>query len=134
MKANVQYNDFKGTVAADISDFLGAQAHDDLEAIGKYLNLNQERFKIVGLSIYGTKKNSISLICVDKERSSPQKEHLVSMSYDTENDKEILATLFKRFHVVLHNKFDDKYPELDYDQEVRFSDFHKSNIDDEDGN
>ncbi len=126
MKASVQYNDFKGTVAADISDFLGEPAYDDLNTIGEYFNLNQERFKIVGLSIYGTHDFSISLICVDKEKSSPQKEFIVKMSYDIERDNDILDTLFKRFHVVLHDNLDNKYPGLEYDQEVKFSDFHKT--------
>jgi len=132
MKASVQYNDFEGTVAADISDFLGSPASDDFDAIGKYFGLNQDRFKIVGLSIYGTSNFGISLICVDLEKSSPQKEFIVSMSYDGEKDKDILDILFKRFHVVLYNRFDSKYEDLDSDREVRFSEFHKTKNDEED--
>ena len=124
MKANVQYNDFKGTVAADISDFLGGPEGDDLIIIGKYLNLDQDRFTVVGLSIYGTADFSISLICVDKNKSTADKEHIVSMSCEIENKKEILGILFKRVHIVLHDKFDEKYSEMEYDEEVRFSEFH----------
>lgn len=126
MKADVQYNDFKGTVAADISDFLGGPGSDDLNSIGKYFGLNQDRFEIIGLSIYGTKNFSISLICVDKERSDENNEHIVSMSVDYEEGNEILDQLFKRLHIVLHNKFDDKYPDLGYNEEVNFSDFHET--------
>jgi hypothetical protein len=36
MKADVQYNDFKGTVSADISDALGSMGSDDLECIGRH--------------------------------------------------------------------------------------------------
>ena len=126
MKANVQYNDFKGTVAADISDFIGSPGGNDLKSIGKYFNINQERFTVVGLSIYGTEKFFISLICVDKEKSIPNKEHIVSMSCEIKNEKEIISILFKRLHIVLHDKLDEKYPNMKYDDEVRFSDFHKT--------
>ena len=126
MKADVQYNDFKGTVSADISDALGGIGGDDLESIGRYFNLNAERFKIVGLSLYGTDGFYVSLICVDKERSTDQREHVVSMSCDIDDEKEILDILFKRLHIVLHDKFDDKYPNLKYDEEVNFSDFHET--------
>jgi hypothetical protein len=126
MKADVQYNDFKGTVSADISDALGGMGSDDLETIGRYFNLNAERFKIVGLSLYGTDGFYISLICVDKEKSTEQKEHIVSMSCDIDNEKEILDILFKRLHIVLYDKFDEKYPNLNYDEEVNFSDFHET--------
>lgn len=130
MKASVQYNDFKGTVAADISDFLGGPPNgDDLRSIGKYFNLNEDRFTIVGLSVYGTTNFYVSLICVDKERSSEEKEHIVSMSYDIQNEREILGILFKRLHIVLYDRYDSKYPSLEYDEEVRFSDFHETEED-----
>lgn len=125
MKADVSYNDFTGTVAADISDALSRNAGDTLKSIGRYFNLDEKRFEIVGLSIYGTKDFSISLICVDKNKSS-DKEHIVSMMYDLGDNKENLSKLFKRLHIVLHEKFDEKYKELPYNEEVRFSDFHES--------
>jgi hypothetical protein len=126
MKASVQYNDFKGTVAADISDALGGPGGDDLKTIGQYFKLDDNRFKIVGLSIYGTENFHVSLICVDKEKSSEFKEHIVSMRCDIDNEKEILDILFKRLQIVLHDKFDDKYPSLNYLEEVNFRDFHET--------
>lgn len=124
MKAHVQYNDFHGTVAADISDGLGGVNGDDLKSIGKFFNLDENRFKIVGISIYGTNEFSISLICIDNERSTDEKEHIVSMHCEVDDEKEILDILFKRLHIVLYDKFDDKYLNMDYVSEVRFSDFH----------
>lgn len=124
MKAQVPYNDFEGSVAADISDGLGGVHRDNLESIGKYFNLDENRFKIVGISIYGTNEFSISLICIDIERSTDKKEHIVSMLCEVDDEKEILDILFKRLHIVLYDKFDDKYVNMDYDSEVRFSDYH----------
>lgn len=129
MKADVQYNDFVGTAAADISDFLGSKYGDDLGSFGKYFKIDETRFRVVGISIYGTDGFYISFLCVDKQKSTEVKEHVVSMSMDIESEKEILDFLFKRLHIVLHSKFDDKYPNMDYDEEVRYSDYH--DIDDE---
>jgi hypothetical protein len=124
MKANVSYNDFNGSVAADISDGLSQFAGDTLKSIGRFFNLDENRFDIIGLSIYGTKDFSISLLCVDKIKSIDGNEHIVSMKYDIGDDKVSLDILFKRLHIVLHERFDNKYPELNYTEEVRFSDFH----------
>lgn len=46
--------------------------------------------------------------------------------YDLSDNKENLSKLFKLLHIVLHEKFDEKYKELPYNEEVRFSDFHES--------
>jgi len=126
MKADVQYNDFVGTAAADISDFLGSKYGDSLESFGKYFNIDETRFNVIGISIYGTDSFYISLLCVDKLRSTAEKEHIVNMSIKIENEKDILDFLFKRLHIVLHSRFDKKYTEMDYDEEVNFSDFHET--------
>lgn len=129
MKANASYNDFKGTVAADISDHIDGPGSNDLQTIGKYFKLDEKRFKIVGLSLYGPDGFLVSLYCVDLERSTPEKEHIVSMSIDTDNDTNILDVLFKRLHIVLHDKHDEKYVNMKYYEEVRFSEFHGSETD-----
>lgn len=124
MKANVQYNDFKGTAAADISDGLGGAG--DMKGLAKFFDLDEDRFTPIGISLYGTNGFSVSILCVDKEQSTEEKEHIVSMSYDVENKGEIIDFLFKRLHIVLHDKFDNKYPNLDYDEEISYSDFHET--------
>lgn len=126
MKADVQYNDFKGTAAADISDYLGSKYGDYLGSFGKLFKIDEERFRVIGISIYGTDRFYISLLCVDKVKSSGEKEYIVSMSIEIENEKDILDLLFKRLHIVLHSKFDDKYANLEYDEEVRYEDFHQN--------
>lgn len=125
MKADVQYNDFTGTAAADISDFLGSKYGNDLESFGKYFKIDETRFRVVGVSIYGTDSFYISFLCVDKIKSTVQKEHIVSMSVEIKNEKDILDFLFKRLHIVLHSRYDNKYPPLDYDEEVHYSDYHE---------
>lgn len=124
MKAKVQYGDFKGTVSADIEDHIGRSNGDKLSAFAKYFKLDENRFKIVGLSIYGTDSKYVSLICVDKDKSSEDKEHIVSMSYDLEDEKLVLDHLFKRLHIVIHDGYDKKYSELECDEEINYSDYH----------
>jgi hypothetical protein len=125
MKADVQYNDFLGTSAADISDFLGSKHGDTLESIGKYLKVDTIRFKVIGISLYGINSTAISLICVDKNRSTEDKEYLVSMFIDTELDDKIIKHLFKRLHIVLYSKFEKKYQDMDADEEIRYSEYHE---------
>ena len=126
MKADVQYNDFKGTAAADISDSLGIKHGDSLESIGKCFKIDENRFKVIGISIYGTENFLISLLCVDNQKSTEEKEHIVSMAIHIKNDKRILGFLFKRLHIILHSRFDEKYLNLKYDEEVNYADFHKT--------
>nr|DAD67487.1 MAG TPA: hypothetical protein [Siphoviridae sp. cttdo1] len=123
MKASVQYNDLVGTAAADITDFIGGNSLDE---IAKYVQLDTERFKLVGLSIYGTEKPSISLICIDKEQSQGGKEYIVNMNlFDTIISKEeLLSIILKRLHIVLYQKGDHKYSSLDCDEEVSYNDYH----------
>jgi hypothetical protein len=125
MKADVQYNDFVGTAAADISDFLGSKYGDSLESFGKYFKLDLNRFEVIGLSIYGTENHYISLLCVDKMKTTAEKEHITSLSVNIKDDKEFLNFLFKRLHIVLHSRFDNKYPNMDYDEEANFEDYHE---------
>ncbi|MGN7823144.1 hypothetical protein ACTJJB_23695 [Chitinophaga sp. 22536] len=129
MKANVQYGDFKGSAAADISDSLSRLAGNSLKGIGKYFKLDEKRFDPVGISIYGTDHFYISLLCVDKNKSKEGKEHIVSMSMDVADDREILRILFKRLNIVLYSRFDTQYENLNYDQEVLYSDYHESDED-----
>jgi hypothetical protein len=46
--------------------------------------------------------------------------------YDVNDGKENLDMLFKRLHIVLHERFDEKYPDLRYNEEIRYSDFHET--------
>lgn len=128
MKADVTYNDFKGTAAADISDSISVKFNgESLESFADFFKLDKNRFKIIGISLYGGEIPSISLLCIDLNESTDDKEHIVSMSVDWNYKGHPLDVLFKSFEVVLHERFDEKYPYLDYDNEVRYEDFHDIN-------
>lgn len=125
MKASTQYDDLIGTVAADISDFLGGPGIDNVRALAKYFKLDEERFEIKGISFYGREKRYVSLVCIDKERSQNNKNFVVKLSVPIDDDREIFSILFKRLHIVLHDKFDREFDSMDYDEESNFSDYHE---------
>lgn len=120
MKARTQYSDLKGTAAADVNS--GVEA-DKFEFIARDIGLDTERFKIVGVKLYGIPNASISLICLDKTLTTPQKDYIVDMSI--ENDNDLVEFIFERFSVVLYDQFDKRYSAIDEVHEVRFSEFHE---------
>lgn len=123
MKASVQYNDFTGTAAADISDFLSKVGGDKLKSIGKHFGLNEDRFDVIAISVNGVEEFSVALICIDKQKSTEEKEHIVKIDLEIEDPKVILDILFKRLEFILHNIHDERYLENDYNEEANLSDF-----------
>jgi len=120
MKANTQYTDLFGTSAADISDL--TTRSNRFDQLADYFKIDQNRFKVIGILVFGTNFFNVSLICVDKDKSTDEKEHIVKILIDKEY-KNILPLLFKRLQIVLYDKFDSKYPEIDYDEEASLSDY-----------
>ncbi|MHC5202712.1 hypothetical protein [Myroides sp. LJL119] len=126
MKAKVQYNDFVGSVAADISDSIAAKKGNYISSIGEYFNVDQEKFKVVGVSLSGIHNFEITLVCVDKKKSTPNKEHLVKMNLalDESGQKQLLDLLFKRLNFVLFDAGQEAYSEACCDEVVDFFDHH----------
>lgn len=69
MKASVQYNDFIGTSAADISD------HTDLNKFLSSRGVDTDRYDAIGASFYVCYSDffSASVICIDQEQSTSDK-------------------------------------------------------------
>jgi hypothetical protein len=100
MKAQVQYNDFVGTAAADISD------HSDLQKLLASRKVAVTRFEAVGASFYsGYNHNFIaSIICLDRLNSTVNQPHLVDISFEVDFARDEFFNLFKRFKVIITNK------------------------------
>ena len=122
MKASTTYNDLIGTSGANISNL--NTKFNKLEELADYFKIDKKRFKAVGLSIYGPSNDyeefCVKFICVDKQKSTEEKEHIVQILIDDEYDN-ILGLLFETLHIVLYDQFDSKYPELNYDEETFLS-------------
>lgn len=101
MKADVQYNDFIGTSAADISD------HTDLNKFLAAKGVDTVRYDSIGASFYAGYSDyfSASIICIDKQKSTGEKPYLVAISFEDELDKDEFFDLFKRFNVVISTKY-----------------------------
>ena len=114
MKADVQYNDFKGTAAADISD------HTSLEDFLNDRGIDVVRFTAIGAEFYSGYSDffSASILCVDNEKSVEQKKHIVSMEFEITKDD--FFELFKRFNVVITDPFGG-YDELEIDELITFN-------------
>lgn len=123
MKANARHNDFVGSAAAEIAKSFEKW---NFESLNSFFNVNTDRFKIIGISINGTKNFSISLLCIDKSKTTSEKEHIVKIMYDIENTKNILPLIFNSFNVILYEKHNDKYQDLNWNEEILYEDVHQS--------
>ena len=96
MKAKVQYNDFVGTSAADISD--GLKLEDVLTEGG----VDTERFTPVGASFFAgdTGHCHFSILCTDATRDDDK---IVKVSYYKDSNFSIqnVMNMFKRFEVIV---------------------------------
>ena len=90
--------------------------------LATYFGTDQTRFKAVGLSLYGIDNSYVSFICVDNNRSTAEKEHLVTISIDKTKHEKIQELIFKRLHIVLFdNKDDEKYLDHQLDEQYSLS-------------
>jgi len=96
MKAKVQYNDFVGTAAADISDYYLNSLNDYLEKM--YSNYDSKKYYCVGCEFYTSygQYPSVRFICRDMEKNSYHQ-------FQPEQDISLVDffELFKRFSIVI---------------------------------
>ena len=93
MKASVQYNDFVGRSAADISDF------QNLYAYLEQNDVNTKRYRPIGVEFYTGNTNDVvnfSVICIDEEG---EKTKAVKISFEHKTIQDVIS-LFKRLCVV----------------------------------
>ena len=105
MKADVQYNDFLGTSAADSNDF--EKLNDFIKSRGVDIN----RFNAIGASFYSGYNEYFhaSIICIDKEKSVDGKDYITKISFEDRFTKEDFFGLFKRLNVLLFSNDVDSH-------------------------
>lgn len=124
MKAHTSYNDFSGSVSADISDQIAKSKPSTLETIGDYFKVNKERFKIIGLSIYGTGNFQISLFCIDKLRTKEGENFIIQMRMDQFGGSPLFKLLFKNLEIILHDKSNPCHDILRIDEVDTYNYYH----------
>jgi len=82
MKASVQYNDFIGTAAADISD------HTSLNEFLGSRGVDLVRYNAIGARFYASYNDGFraSIICIDNQKSSEKGRYIVSLSFEESFD------------------------------------------------
>lgn len=104
MKASVQYNDLKGTAAADISDFHKSSLQNYL--INSYEQYDGDRYECYGCSIFISGQHmqpqgNITFVCKDKIENKYVKFcPLKDITLDE------IFSIFKRFQVVIGDHLD----------------------------
>ena len=103
-EASVQYNDFKGTSAADFRDF------SSLDDFATKFGIDTTKFVPRGISLYCSYDNfvSVSIICEDADRENK----LISISLPDMPISDFLNQ-FKRLHVMLFNRFYEPTEEIE---------------------
>jgi hypothetical protein len=100
MKATVVYDDFMGTVAADIID------HTTLDNFIGKLGVDTKRYKTVRVDFNsGYRSFSTSMICIDKNNSTREKPYFVRIPLSSVMKYEDFLILFKRFKIELLDRF-----------------------------
>lgn len=97
MKADVQYNDFIGTSAADINDF--QNLYQFLESKG----IDTKRYKPIGVNFYtGDTEDFVllNIICID---NNGDREKAVKIQVEDVTIQDVVL-LFKRLDVVLSQR------------------------------
>ena len=113
MEVSTPYDDLKGIVAADVSNL--STTTNRLEELAEAIEIDTERYNVIGLDIYGIGEFFVKLIAIDKEKSNEEKEHLVTIAID---DQENLKRIFKDLHIVLVNKFKQQYLKRKIDEKI----------------
>jgi hypothetical protein len=115
MKAKTHYSDLEGAASADISDFIASNNH--LQDLCETFNLDRKKYKILGVTISGTKDLLGSLICLDNEKSTSEREYIVK--FELHNVEEpIIDFLFKQFEVILFSREAKHYEVNDYNETI----------------
>lgn len=121
MKADVQYNDFIGSAAADISD------HTELEAFLRRRGVDTKRYEAIGAQFYHSYAHFFngSVICIDHQKSTEEKKHIVSMDFQREFSHEEFFDLFKRFNVMVTKQYYG-YEDMKINEEITIEDLEKN--------
>jgi hypothetical protein len=102
MKAKVQYNDWKGTAAADIAD-------DFANSIDEYLRYkspkyNKSQYHCIGCELQPYDIDKLDAVFYCREIKTGK---ITPMRFSSELDLTELRVMFKRFNVVIGERIDE---------------------------
>lgn len=116
MKPSTPYDDLQGIVTADVSNL--TTSTNSLKELAEYFKIDVNRYDVVGLETYGVGEFFVKLIAIDKEKSTDEKEYLVQIAID---DQENLQKIFKDLHIIVMDRFRQEYLEREVDAEIEIT-------------
>lgn len=105
MKANVQYNDYRGTTAADRSDYLETHISELTGIIVKVFEIPVEAddYEYVGLSVYGIDVEDVCATFYFRDRETKE----VVKYFKASIRMQSVMNLFKRFEFQIGEHLED---------------------------
>ena len=105
MKASVQYNDYRGTVAADRSDYLESHSGQVTEIIVNSFEIPVEAddYEYVGVSVYGTEVEDVCATFFFRNKETKE----VVKYFKSSVAMQSILNLFKRFEFQIGDHLED---------------------------
>ena len=105
MKANVQYNDYRGTTAADRSDYLETHVSQLSEIIVNTFEIPVEAddYEYVGVSVYGTEVEDVCATFFFRNKETKE----VVKYFKSSVAMQSVLNLFKRFEFQIGDHMED---------------------------
>ena len=105
MKASVQYNDYRGTVAADRSDYLESHSGQMTEIIVNTFEIPVEAddYEYVGVSVYGTEVEDVCATFFFRNKETKE----VVKYFKSSVAMQSILNLFKRFEFQIGDHLED---------------------------
>ncbi len=113
------YQDLVGDAAADLAK--QPNSHDsNLQYFADKFGIDSQKFKIVGLELYGVKDPRLCLICENLLKSTESKSFISKIEIQSETFD--IEDILEGLHIVLYKNFDERYSKLNVDEELRIED------------
>ena len=105
MNARVQYNDYRGTVAADRSDYLEGHGSQVTEIIVNTFEIPVEadEYEYVGVSVYGTEVDDVCATFFFRNKETKE----VVKYFKSSVAMQSVLNLFKRFEFQIGDHLED---------------------------
>ena len=91
-----------------------------LQYFAEKFNIDDDRFKVVGIELYGVKNPSLHLICEDSLKVNNDISFISKIIIPS--DRFDIEEILEGLHIVLYKNFDEKYKNLDIGEEIRIDD------------
>lgn len=112
MNTTTPYEDMQGFVSADITD---STEMNMLHSLAENYGIDTEKYKVIGLTTYGTEDLILTFLCIDNQQSTDDRKHITSINI---KDGVEFSDLFKNMSIVLFSKYHQSLSGCEIDEEI----------------